>query len=282
MRNIKDFSVKVLSVIMSAGFLFSIAACNKETEESSSSIPTVAAQVSRTFNGTANISEAKPGDIIVFGKYEQDNVASNGEEDIEWLVLSNEDGKVLVISKEVLDWMRYSESTTVWEYSDIRTWLNNDFYNTAFTDSERNSIALTVIDNPGNPYYGTAAGAGTSDNIFCLSFDEARTYFAFNTWSDDSNSGYSQYLISAATAWAKGKKLASAYPVTEEYYNQVLVNYGYSTACVRLEGSDWWLRTNGSDGSHACVAGMYGSLSASECSAVTYVKGVRPAMYLEY
>jgi len=283
MKNVKKMGLKLVASVMCASVMTGFAACNKITaEEESTEFTAPVAAVSRTFNGTANISDAKPGDIIIFGKYEQDNLASNGEEDIEWLVLDNDGEKVLVISKDVLDWMRFSESTTVWEYSDLRNWLNNDFYNSAFSSSEQSSIALTVVDNPGNPAFGTAAAAGTNDNIFCLSFDEAKTYFAFNTWDDGSNSGYSQNMISGATTWAQSKKLAGCYPVTEEYYNQVLINYGYSSSCVMLNGSDWWLRTNGSDGSFACVAGMYGALDASQCTQVSYVKGVRPAMYLEY
>lgn len=34
-----------------------------------------------------------------------------------------------------------------WENSSIREWLNDDFYNTAFTDSEQNKIKKTQVDN---------------------------------------------------------------------------------------------------------------------------------------
>ncbi len=280
MKNVKKMGLRFVSAVMCASLMFGLAACNKQPEETSAEFTAPNVAAARTFNGTANIADAKPGDTIVFGKYEQDNVTSNGEEYIEWLVLDNDGEKVLVISKDVLDWMRFSGSTTVWEYSELREWLNNDFYNSAFTSEEQSSIALSVVDNPGNPAFGTAGSSGTNDNVFLLSFDEAKTYFAFNTWDEGTYSGYSQYMISGATTWAQGRKLAGCYPVTEEYYNLVLSNYGYSNTCLTLSGSDWWLRTNGSDGNYACVAGMYGSLDASNCVDITYVKGVRPAMYL--
>lgn len=42
------------------------------------------------------IKGAKVGDYITFGKYEQDNDESDGQEDIEWRVLDKQDNKILV------------------------------------------------------------------------------------------------------------------------------------------------------------------------------------------
>lgn len=41
------------------------------------------------------IEESKAGDIVIFGTYEQDNDVLNGPEGIEWIVLKEEDGKIL-------------------------------------------------------------------------------------------------------------------------------------------------------------------------------------------
>jgi len=51
----------------------------------------------------AQIKNAKVGDIVYFGTYEQDNDTTNGKEDIKWLVLAKENNRVLVISDKALD-----------------------------------------------------------------------------------------------------------------------------------------------------------------------------------
>lgn len=290
MKSIKKIGVKLAATAMMFAMSFNVVACdaiqsffNKDADETSAAQSfTAPVAQSRTFTGLANASDAKPGDIVVFGSYEQDNDESNGTEDIEWIVLDNTDGKLLVISKDILNYMRYSEETTVWEYSDLRSWLNGEFYDIAFDDNEKSSIVLSVCENPGNPYFGTSAGSGTNDNIFCLSYDEAYTYFSFTNWNESSLSGNSQTIIASPSVWAKKKKLASAYAITEGYYNAVLSTYGFSATCIGVEGCDWWLRTSGQDGDHACIVGMYGSVNSSETVSITVAKGVRPAMYLEY
>ena len=42
-------------------------------------------------------------DIVRFGRYEQDNTAENGMEDIEWVVLETKKEEALLITKYVLD-----------------------------------------------------------------------------------------------------------------------------------------------------------------------------------
>lgn len=105
-------------------------------------------------------------DIIKFGKYEQDGNEQNGKEIIDWLVLDKQDNKVLVISDKVLDNVRYGDK--VWEESEIREWLNADFYNIAFTDAEKSLIETTKI---------TDENKDTYDKVFLLSEDECHKYF---------------------------------------------------------------------------------------------------------
>ena len=49
------------------------------------------------------LNNLKIGDKVKFGKYEQDGNESNGQEDIEWQVLSVEEDRILVISEYGLD-----------------------------------------------------------------------------------------------------------------------------------------------------------------------------------
>jgi hypothetical protein len=60
-----------------------------------------------------------------------------------------------------------------YETSSIRQWLNNDFYNTAFADVEKQEINTTTINNDSN---------SIDDKIFLLSYDEVtNSDFGFNS-----------------------------------------------------------------------------------------------------
>ncbi len=82
------------------------------------------------------------GSTVTFGSYEQDDVKSNGKEQIAWQVLQIKGGKALLITKKGLDAHRFnsSEGGNDFEKSEIRKWLNNDFLNSAFNESERMKI----------------------------------------------------------------------------------------------------------------------------------------------
>jgi hypothetical protein len=59
----------------------------------------------------------------------------------------------------------------------LRTWLNGDFFDTAFSKLEQESIMTTTVLADENPYYGTADGNDTEDCLFLLSITEAEEYF---------------------------------------------------------------------------------------------------------
>ena len=79
------------------------------------------------------------GENVTFGRYEQDNNSSNGTEGIEWTVLDVQGEKALLLSKYGLNCKTYykSQSPVTWETSDLRAWLNGEFYNKAFTAAEK-------------------------------------------------------------------------------------------------------------------------------------------------
>ena len=139
---------------------------------------------------------AKVGDYIKFGSYPQ---TSNGQvQPIEWQVLSKENNKMLVISKYGLDARRFDSSSNNWENSEIRQWLNSEFYNKAFNDNEkkliRNSSISTIVYRKVKKetgFWGSLFGQEqeelvesskfTDDRVFLLSKEEAEKYFANNT-----------------------------------------------------------------------------------------------------
>lgn len=101
------------------------------------------------------------------GNYEQDNNLSNGMEPIKWIILDEDDESMLLISKYIIDWQPYHNTydDISWATSDLRNWLNNEFYNQAFSENEQGRIMLTETSSI------------TSDKVFLLSFDELVQYF---------------------------------------------------------------------------------------------------------
>ena len=115
---------------------------------------------------------AKVGDYVKFGNYPQ---TEKGEiQPIEWQVLSIENNKMLVISRYGLDAKRFDSSSNNWIDSEIRRWLNDIFYDKAFTEEEKkyinySSIFTTVDDELIDQ---------SNDYIFLLNYEEADKYFA--------------------------------------------------------------------------------------------------------
>jgi len=126
------------------------------------------------------VKSVNVGDVYKLGSYEQDNNKSNGQEDIEWLVLAKDGTKILVISKYALDCWRYNISKTyvTWETCDLREWLNNDFINAAFSADEKAMIPTVTVSADKNPDYITNPGNATQDQVFLLSITEVNKYFS--------------------------------------------------------------------------------------------------------
>ena len=145
-------------------------------------------------SGTAANIGGGQADNIYFGTYKQSSDGNGGYniEPIKWRVLSNADGKLLLLSDRNLDVFRYHKDYeyVTWETSTMRSWLNgynassntggssgidytnNNFLNTAFSAKEQTAIANTTVVNDDNPTYGTEGGNNTTDKIFLLSIAE--------------------------------------------------------------------------------------------------------------
>ncbi len=189
------------------------------------------------------LKNAKVGEIVNFGSYEQDNNTSNGKEEIEWQVLEKQDNKILLISRYALDCKLYDsehEVTTynylkpkcvTWENSTLREWLNDDFINDAFSSDERLVIAETKVTAEKNPEYSTDPGNDTTDKIFLLSINEANKYFT----TDESR-----------------KCVPTDYAIEQgAYISDSFTSDGKATCW-------WWLRSPGSDESNSAYVAHNG------------------------
>lgn len=189
------------------------------------------------------------------GRYEQDNQLENGAEAIEWVVLEVSDGKALLISKYALDCQAYnSEKTEIsWADSSLRQWLNETFYQAAFTFDEQATILLTTVSNgeaEGNPEWTAFPSADTEDRLFLLSYQEAAAYFST---ADERKASGTEY------ARAQGAKFL-----------------GITT--IGFGETDWWLRSSGTVQSDAAYIGVVRDFYTK---AVSDKIGIRPVLRLD-
>ena len=194
-----------------------------------------------------NKSEYKVGKTIEFGNYPQDKDGT--EKPIEWIVMKNEGNQVLLLSKYVLDAKSYNEEweDVTWETSDIRQWLNNEFYTAAFNKSEKAKIQTSLIKNEDNSEHGTSGGNDTEDKVFLLSEKEAETLFS----NDDER-------IAKATEYAEKSGV---------YVNEEKAAY-------------WWLRSPGDSGDDAAEVIYSGWVYRDGNYVDDSSGGVRPALHL--
>ena len=192
--------------------------------------------------------EYKVGETIEFGNYPQDKDGT--EKPIEWIVMKKEGNQVLLLSKYVLDAKPYNEELeeVTWETSDIRQWLNNEFYTTAFNKAEKAKIQTSLIKNEDNSEYGTSGENDTEDKVFLLSKKEAKTLFSNN-----------EEKIAKATEYAEKSGV---------YVNEEKV-------------AGWWLRSPGDNSDSAAVVHSYGwGYRYGYDVYYSYGGGVRPALHL--
>ncbi len=117
-------------------------------------------------------------EILQFGSYEQDGDTSNGQEPIDWIVLANDGQKALLLSLYALDVKPYNSMSdkVTWNSSSLRSWLNGEFLNAAFTDAEKQMIPASTVANSGKNFFGVDGGKDTSDQVFLLNVNAANSY----------------------------------------------------------------------------------------------------------
>ena len=121
-------------------------------------------------------------------------------EPIEWDVLDNGDGNLFITSKLILDSQSFYHETTDTSFShnggsgyandyslsDMRLWLNDEFYNLAFSSDRDEVVNVTEVDNSlsstldsDNDY----VCENTTDRVFLLSRSETKDYSSYMSLS---------------------------------------------------------------------------------------------------
>jgi hypothetical protein len=167
---------------------------------------------------------------------------------IDWLVLDEKENKMLLLSEFVLFDKAYNDTfmSVTWEYSTIRSYLNNEFFN-SFSPKDRGRIAETRVTNNnrtisilGSDPFIIPAGNDTVDRVFLLSINEVRKYFP--TRSERSSYRSMNDVLYPGYEWA------------------------------------WWLRSPGFDNFFGIVVAL-GGVDSDEFM-VSHAWGIRPAMWL--
>ena len=195
------------------------------------------------------IRKSEEWELVRFGRWP---LVRDGEpEPLEWRPVREEEGRLLLVSRLGLETKVFSRVRgCAWEDCSLRSWLNEQFLQTAFTEEERRAILETKLPADRNPDYDTDPGGDTVDRVFVLSLSE-----------------YKEYFTGAAAAWRCCEPSA-------------LARWQGAFAWGGQNGL-WWLRTPGDGPNMELYVSADGSVELLGCYAQRGEVCVRPALWVE-
>ena len=119
-------------------------------------------------------------DTIKFGK--------NNEKDIVWRVLGVDGTDAFIMANEFVATRCFDSgsTSTVWNDSEIKEWLNNTFYDNSFSNQEKSAIKEIVL-----PEDIVNGGNETKNKIFLLSVEDImNNSYGFSSKSEESYTRY--------------------------------------------------------------------------------------------
>lgn len=124
------------------------------------------AQMEELIEARSAVGEAEEGELVYFGRYEQDGSAEDGEEPLAWILLKKEEDRVLLLCRDCVACRPFHGSfeAVSWAESDLRAWLNGAFFDAAFDENEALRAAPVRL------------GGEEGDRVFLLSLEEAERY----------------------------------------------------------------------------------------------------------
>ena len=239
-----------------------LSGCAQQSTESTEA--TTVAAVEAEVLETVALKDAEIGDIVQMGTYEQDGDPET-EDPICWDVLDKDGDAMLLISHDVIAYQRFSDSRkcVIWEDSEIRTWLNQEFYTDAFdkeTQARIKGYVTSGVDEANQESRGDA-----TDRIFLLSQKEIEKY-------------YGHKLPKAEALLCKpSKAVLQRYEEIEQQRVREKVPFVTSVPDAS-EGISWMLRSTGKSQNQISI--IRGDGYYSQCLA-DYYQGVRPAMWID-
>lgn len=153
------------------------------------------------------LEKAKAGDEVIFGRER-------------WLVAQIEQGKRLLVKKNPMDVdlaYQSGESDFSWARSDLRNWLEQEYFQQCFSAVEQEMVLQTRIETEPNSLYGTNGGEASNDHMFLLDESQAKQCRGFLKVSGNQREWWlrtpGKEADSAAFVSAKGAVMRCGYTV---------------------------------------------------------------------
>ena len=200
---------------------------------------------------------------------------------IRWRVIGLEDGAACLMADRLLDCQPYNvkDGPVSWESSTIRSWLNgypaeeNDagidysgkgFLDRAFTDTQREALIRSRVENGPNAAYGTDCGKDTEDYVFLLSNDE---------------------VFRSDTAARNGFYAGSGYDDPAKRFRSTMYakcrGSWWSSVNGYMGNSFWFMRTNGYTRESITYICDFGYIYSRGTIATCEDAGVLPALWID-
>ncbi len=136
---------------------------------------------------------------------------------ITWNILTSDDGTYTLLAKQILDGNKFGSSRN-YAKSNVRTWLNGTFYNTAFYLGLKNCPIQTVeVDNSAATTISSTNSytcENTFDNVYLLCYqDYLKTEYGFASDAGESSTRYAK-----TTEYARAIGVGCASSSSAAYY----------------------------------------------------------------
>ncbi len=195
-------------------------------------------------------------------------------EPIKWRILDKENTSAFILCEMLIDSQEFYHTSSFNEQmiyannyasSNIRAWLNNNFYNTAFDSLQKRLIQVTTVDN------SASTTSSTSNKYACKNTED---YIFLLNYQDISNAKYGFVADAMEKDTAKVKKNTD-YAQCQGAYTKRIEPFGYAGYGA------WWLRSPNSTYISTDYVGNDGSSDHLGYSVYSTKIGVCPALYIE-
>ncbi len=132
----------------------------------------------------------------------QEITFGNNNGDMEWIVMDNKEGELLLLSKYVIEMnIAYDNQgeTCEWKDCSLRKWLNDEFYESAFSKEEK--LLILNSDLEGESFYADVTQS-TTDKIFIFSETEYHEYYSLDYIAKFTNGSAANWWLRTPGAYS--------------------------------------------------------------------------------
>lgn len=186
-------------------------------------------------------------------------------EPIRWRILSENGQTALILCDSIIANRRYDDLSNNYAESEIRQWLNTTFYQTAFSELQREIISITTVDN-------SAESAGYAESPYACENTEDKVFLLSRSEVTNSEYGFSSDKYESDNA--RGMQTS---------------DYSRATGAFTVHWSDsnyygngrWWLRSPAYGDSYLVLDVFYDQSNAGAYTVDGGHVGIVPAMWID-